>query len=51
MPHSPHFAYGPCAMVLGSIIFAIALTDHFVHVLVSGDHRIKTDVLEQSHGE
>ena len=39
------------AMVLGSIIFAIALTDHFVHVLVSGDHRIETDVLEQSHGE
>jgi TRAP-type C4-dicarboxylate transport system permease small subunit len=39
------------AMVLGSIIFAIALTDHLIHVLVSGDHRIKTDVLEQSHSE
>ena len=39
------------SMVLGSIIFAIALTDHLVHVLFSGDHRIESDVLEQSHGE
>ncbi len=39
------------SMVLGSIVFAIALSDHLVHVLVSGDHRIVSDVLEQSHGE
>jgi TRAP-type C4-dicarboxylate transport system permease small subunit len=39
------------AMVAGSIIFAIALTDHLAHVLVSGDHRIKSDIVEQSHGE
>lgn len=39
------------AMVMGSIIFAIALTDHLIHVLISGDHRIKSDVVEQSHGE
>ena len=39
------------AMVIGSIIFAIALTDHLVHVLLSGDHRIEADVVEQSHGE
>ena len=39
------------SMVLGSVIFAIALSDHLVHVLVSGDHRIVSDVLEQSHGE
>ncbi len=39
------------AMVLGSIIFAIALTDHLIHVLISGDHRIESDVIEQSHGE
>ena len=39
------------SMVLGSIIFAIALTDHLIHVLVSGDHRIEADVVEQSHGE
>ena len=39
------------SMVIGSIIFAIALTDHLVHVLISGDHRIEADVVEQSHGE
>lgn len=39
------------AMVLGSFIFAIALTDHLVHVLISGEHRIDADMLEQSHGE
>lgn len=39
------------AMVIGSVIFAIALTDHLIHVLISGNHRIKSDVLEQSHGE
>ncbi len=39
------------SMVIGSIIFAIALTDHLVHVLVSGDHRIESEIVEQSHGE
>lgn len=39
------------AMVLGSVIFAIALTDHLIHVLISGEHRIQADMLEQSHGE
>ncbi len=39
------------SMVLGGIVFAIALTDHLVHVLFSGDHRIKSNVIEQSHGE
>jgi TRAP-type C4-dicarboxylate transport system permease small subunit len=39
------------SMVIGSVIFAIALTDHLVHVFVSGDHRIKADVVDQSHGE
>lgn len=38
-------------MVLGSVIFAIALTDNLVHVLITGDHRIESDVLEQSLGE
>ncbi len=38
-------------MVIGSAIFAIALTDHLVHVLISGEHRIKSDIVEQSHGE
>jgi TRAP-type C4-dicarboxylate transport system permease small subunit len=39
------------AMVIGSVIFAIALTDHLIHVFISGEHRIEADVLEQSHGE
>ncbi len=39
------------SMVLGSTIFAIALTDHLIHVLISGDHRIESDIVEQSHGE
>ncbi|MEH6497701.1 MAG: TRAP transporter small permease subunit [Sneathiella sp.] len=39
------------AMVIGSIIFAIALLDHLIHVLFVGDHRIVTDIVEQSHGE
>lgn len=39
------------SMVIGSTIFAIALTDHLIHVIISGDHRIKSDVLEQSYGE
>ncbi|NQV98490.1 MAG: TRAP transporter small permease subunit [Rhodospirillales bacterium] len=39
------------SMVLGSLIFAIALTDHLVHVVFSGNHRIVSDVVEQSHGE
>jgi len=39
------------SMVIGSVIFAIALTDHLVHVFVSRDHRIKADVVDQSNGE
>jgi len=39
------------AMVIGSFLFAVALTDHLIHVLFSGDHRIKSDIVEQSHGE
>jgi len=38
-------------MLLGAVIFAIALTDHLIHVLVTGRHRIVSDVVEQSHGE
>ncbi|MBT3908710.1 MAG: TRAP transporter small permease subunit [Rhodospirillaceae bacterium] len=39
------------SMVIGSVIFAIALTDHLVHVFVTGDHRIQADVVDESHGE
>lgn len=39
------------SMVLGSIVFAIALTDHLIHVLFAGDHRIEADMVDQSHSE
>ncbi len=38
-------------MLGGAVILAIALTDHLIHVLFTGTHRIKADVVEQSHGE
>ena len=39
------------SMAFGALVFAIALTDHLVHVLYSGAHRIEADMVEQSHGE
>ena len=39
------------AMVIGIIVFAIALTDHLIHVIFVGNHRIESDVVQQSHGE
>ena len=39
------------SMLIGAVVFAIALTDHLIHVLFAGDHRIESDVVEQSHGE
>jgi len=39
------------SMVIGSLIFSIALTDHLIHVIFSGKHRIEDDIVEQSHGE
>lgn len=39
------------AMAAGAIVFAIALTDHLVHVLFTRSHRIKADLVDQSHGE
>ena len=38
-------------LLVGGVILAVALTDHLIHVLFAGDHRIKSDVVEQSHGE
>jgi len=34
------------AMVLGSTVFAIALTDNLIHVIFSGRHRIETEAVE-----
>ena len=39
------------AMVIGAILLAVALTDNLVSVLVTGGHRIRSDTVEQSHGE
>jgi TRAP-type C4-dicarboxylate transport system permease small subunit len=39
------------SMLIGAVILAIALTDHLIHVLFTGDHRIEVDLLDQSHGE
>lgn len=39
------------SMVIGSVILAVALTDHLIHVLFVGDHRIERDLVDQSHGE
>ncbi len=38
-------------MLLGGVILAIALTDHLIHVIFSGDHRIERDLEDQSHAE
>jgi TRAP-type C4-dicarboxylate transport system permease small subunit len=39
------------AMVIGGVIFAIALSDHLIHLIFVGDHRIEADTVEQSAGE
>lgn len=38
------------AMVIGAILFAIALTDHLIHILITGNHRIQMDTVEDSEG-
>lgn len=38
-------------MVVGSVIFAVALTDHLLHLLVTGKHRIQTSIVDQSFAE
>ena len=39
------------AMLVGAVILAIALTDHLLHILFRGDHRIARDVVDQSSTE
>lgn len=36
------------AMVIGVIIFAIALTDHLLHLFIEGDHRISAEKIRES---
>lgn len=38
-------------VLLGAAILAIALTDHLIHLITTGDHRIKRDLVDQSFGE
>lgn len=38
-------------MLFGAIVFAIALTDHLIHLMMRGDHRIQRDLVDQSFGE
>lgn len=38
-------------MLFGAVILAIALTDHLLHVIFKGNHRIERDLADQSHGE
>jgi TRAP-type C4-dicarboxylate transport system permease small subunit len=35
------------AMLVGAVIFAIALTDHLLHVIFKGDHRISRELADQ----
>ena len=35
-------------MVIGAGILAVALTDHLIHVIFKGDHRIRKDALGES---
>lgn len=38
-------------MVIGGGILAIALTDHLLHVIFRGNHRITRDLVDQNMGE
>ncbi|MDK3073498.1 TRAP transporter small permease [Sedimentitalea sp. JM2-8] len=38
-------------MVIGSGLLAVSLTDHLVHVLVTGSHRIRREIVDQGFGE
>ena len=39
------------SMVLGAVVFAIALSDHCIHLIVTGTHRIERRVSESSERE
>lgn len=38
-------------MLAGAVILAVALTDNLIHLFVTGDHRIKRALVDQSPGE
>ena len=39
------------SMVIGVTIFAIALTDHLIHLIFEGNHRIHSEIIKQSNEE
>ena len=39
------------SMVVGVVILAIALTDHLLHLIFSGDHRLSREVVDEGHRE
>ncbi|WP_322865042.1 TRAP transporter small permease [Aquicoccus sp. G2-2] len=38
-------------MLVGAVVLAIALTDHLIHVLFTGNHRITNNLEDQAQGE
>lgn len=38
-------------MAIGSVVFAVALTDHLIQIIFAGDHGIKSDTAQQSRAE
>lgn len=39
------------AMSAGTVLLAIAFWDHLIQIIFTGDHRIRADVVDQSHAE
>lgn len=39
------------ALFIGAVIFAIALTDHLINLIVRGEHRIKRELADEDAGE
>ncbi|MSU90422.1 TRAP transporter small permease subunit [Rhodobacteraceae bacterium 2CG4] len=38
-------------MAIGSVVFAVALTDHLLQIVFAGDHGIRSDTAQQSRAE
>ena len=38
-------------MAIGSVVFAVALTDHLLQIVLAGDHGIRSDTAQQSRAE
>ncbi|MCY3995543.1 MAG: TRAP transporter small permease [Rhodobacter sp.] len=38
-------------MLVGAVLLAVALTDHLIHLIVTGRHRIRRDLVDRGFGE